>query len=54
MMDNNDYCEKALHKLDIYMKNEILIGDTLIFTHETSKRPLETAVIDKLIHKYFM
>ena len=54
MMDNNDYCEKALRKLDIYMKNDILIGDTLIFTHETSKHPLETAVIDKLIHKYFM
>ena len=50
MMGNMEYSEKALHKIDIYMRNKISPGDRLILTHETSKRPLETAVIERLIH----
>lgn len=54
MMDNSEYCQKALYKLDTYTKNGMLPGDKLIVTHETSKRPLETATIEKVIQKYLI
>ena len=53
MMDNSDYCERALLKLNRYTKNGIHLGDRLIISHETSKRPLETAVIEKIIKANF-
>lgn len=49
MMDNAEYCEHALHKLNCYIKNGINFGDGLIISYETSKRPLETAVIEKIV-----
>lgn len=49
MMDNADYCEKALHKIDAYIKNDILSGDRLIITHETLRQPLKTVSIEKMI-----
>lgn len=53
MMDNPEYCEMALRKLNYYTKNEIYLGDRLMISHETSKRPLETAVIEKIIQANF-
>lgn len=53
MTDNVEYCEKALRKIEFYVKNGIIPGDQLIITHETSKRPLETVVIEKTIQIKF-
>lgn len=49
MMDNPEYCEHALYKLNYYIKSGIVLGDRLLISYETSKRPLETAVIKKII-----
>ncbi len=49
MMDHEEYREHALHRIDIYIRNNVLPGDRLIITHETSKRPLETGTIEKVI-----
>lgn len=52
MMDDSNYIDMALHKIDVYAKNNIIVGDRLILTHETSKRPLETGMIEKMIQAY--
>lgn len=52
MMDNNEYCERALRKIEVYQQNGILLGKNLIITYETSKYPLETQMIDRNIKEY--
>ncbi len=52
MMDNADYCEKALRKIELYQKNGFILGDRLIITYETSKQPLETESIARTIEKH--
>ncbi len=54
MMDQSDYCDKALRKIEMYQKNDIIIGDRLIVTHETSKRPLDTVTIEKYIKRFLI
>lgn len=53
MMDNPEYCEKALYKLNCYVKNGIYLGNRLLISYETSKRPLETVVIEKMMKETF-
>ncbi|MCD8018340.1 MAG: hypothetical protein LUF92_01785 [Clostridiales bacterium] len=52
MMDNNEYCERALRKIESYQQNGIFLGKNLIITYETSKYPLETQMIDRNIKEY--
>lgn len=52
MMDKNSYFENAMQKLDIYEKNEILLGKDLILLHETSTCPLNTNVLRQYIETY--
>ncbi len=54
MMDNPDYAEKNMKKLDLYEKNGYILGKNLIITHETSKSPLIIGVIDTYIEHYFL
>lgn len=54
MMDNPEYCERALHKLNCYTKSGIYLGDRLFISHETSKRPLDTSVIEKIMKAVFL
>ena len=54
MMDRLSYSENAMHKLDIYEKNDLLIGENLILLHETSGDPLSTIVLRKYIEKYLL
>ena len=49
IMDNADYCNKALKKIDLYIRNEIMPGEKLIVTFETSEKTLDTRVIQKII-----
>lgn len=49
MMDHSEYCERALYKISCYIKNGICLGDRLLISYETLKRPLETAVIEQMI-----
>lgn len=52
MMDNSNYCESAMQKLDSYEKNDILLGRDLILLHETATSPLNTRVLEKYIDEY--
>lgn len=52
MMDKMSYFENAMRKLDLYERNEILLGKKLILLHETSNYPLSTTVLRKYIETY--
>lgn len=52
MMDLPEYAEKAVLKLETYQKNNIFIGKQLILTHETSKHPINSKNIEKIILEY--
>lgn len=54
MMDDAIYVEKALKKIDTYEKNNIFLGEKLILTHETSLRPINTRIIERMIECYFL
>ena len=54
MMDDPDYLEAALQKIQRYERSGFFIGDTLIVTFETSRRPLGTKEIELLIQKYLL
>lgn len=52
MMDKASYYENALQKLEIYERNNMLVGVDLIFLHETSDTPLNTNSLRKYIETY--
>ncbi|WP_408070739.1 hypothetical protein [Butyrivibrio sp. JL13D10] len=53
-MDDPEYAEKAIKKVDLYTKNGILPGQRLIVTFETSNYALNTAVAEQLICEYLI
>lgn len=53
MMDDSGYVDKVMHKLNTYERNGIFLGVNLFITHETSKNPLNTKVLGRLIEKLF-
>ena len=53
MMDDADYVDKVLYKLNTYEKNKIYLGVNLFVTHETSKNPLNTRALDGMLRKLF-
>ncbi len=54
MMDNSNYFKNTLSKLDIYEKNNLLIGRDVILLHESSYRPLNTKVITDYINEFLV
>ena len=53
LMDEVDYVNTVMRKLDTYERNGIYLGVNLFFTHETSKRPLNTVALDRLLRELF-
>jgi hypothetical protein len=53
MMDDRDYARQAVFKIKSLMKNEIILGDNLIITEETSANPLGTNEIEAIIDQFF-
>lgn len=53
MMDDADYVDNALYKLNTYEKNKIYLGVNLFITHETGKNPLNTRALDGMLKKLF-
>ncbi len=51
MMDNEEYCRKAINKLEQYTKNGIYIGENLIVTFETSLHPLKIQVLECILNE---
>lgn len=54
MMDDPDYVERNMRKLDLYEKNGYILGKNLIVTHETSRSPLNVGVVDSYIEHFFV
>ena len=54
MMDNPLYLKNTLSKLDIYEKNNLLIGRDVILLHESSYRPLNTKAVADYIIEFLM
>lgn len=52
MMDNPDYVEKALKKIEEYAKHGYFPGVNLILTYETSQRPLNMQIILAMLKEY--
>lgn len=54
MMDNIEYCNKAINKINYYIKNEYYPGDNLIITYESSVQPLNTNALTDMLNHYFL
>lgn len=51
MMDDPDYAENALQKLSAYEQNGLYLGESLILTYETKRKPLnQKMIMDKINH----
>lgn len=54
MMDNPDYCSKAILKLEDYAEHGYFEGINLITTFESSKRPLSTKYVRGLVKRFLL
>ena len=52
LMDNYEYAEAALRRIETYEKNNIFPGKQLILTHETARYPINLKHIEKVIEQY--
>ena len=53
LLDDADYMNQVVWKLNMYEKNGIYLGVNIYITHETSDKPLNTTALDKMIRKLF-
>lgn len=51
MMDNADYCVKAIRKMRLYELNEYYENDNLIFSFETKFNILDTNILERKIKR---
>lgn len=54
MMDDKDYCEKTIKKIEGLERNGIFPGDNLILTYETHNHPLNMRIVEKLLKEYLL
>lgn len=54
MMDDSEYCKKALTKLKSYEENEIYLGEKLMVTFESSMMPIQMKEVDSLIDRFLL
>lgn len=52
MMDDTQYVENALKKIEAYERNGFYIGESLLLTFESKRNPISQKVINLLIEKY--
>ena len=52
MMDNPEYSQKAVKKINTYMKNEIYPGEKLLLSYETSQSPIDMTAVSLILEKY--
>ncbi len=53
MMDDSEYADRFVWKINAYIKEGYLPGKDLIITYETGKLPLDVAVVRKMVKEYF-
>ncbi|MCR5518437.1 MAG: hypothetical protein K6F17_07700 [Lachnospiraceae bacterium] len=54
MMDDREYVKSSILRIKALMKEDIVIGDKLIITEETSANPLGTDEIETIIKTFFL
>ena len=54
MMDNPEYCQKAILKLESYARNGIFIGKNLLVTFETFRHPLDMKNVEKMLKEFIL
>lgn len=52
MMDNPEYSQKAIQKIETYSKNGIYIGKKLLVTFETYKKTVDMRVVEKMLETF--
>lgn len=53
MMDDAEYVNALIYRINTYESNGIYPGERLFFTHETSRNPLNTKVMDSMLREWF-
>lgn len=51
MMDNPEYSQKAVKKINAYIKNGIYPGEKLLLTYETSQSPIDMTAVSLILEK---
>ena len=54
MMDDMEYSEKAINRIELYEKNGIFPGIGLILTFETKRNPLNMQIVDNIMKEYLL
>lgn len=54
MMDDKDYFDSALLKINTYTKNGIYPGVKIFYTYESSKFPLDSRMLDGMLRTLFI
>ncbi|MBE5920365.1 MAG: hypothetical protein E7272_11065 [Pseudobutyrivibrio ruminis] len=54
LLDNETYLENFAAKIKAYAKSNIILGDNLIATFETSENPLSYNTISNIIEQYLI
>lgn len=54
MMDYPEYCQKAILKLENYMRNGIYIGKNLLVTFETFRNPLDMKTVEQMLKEFIL
>lgn len=54
MMDDPEYSEKAIKKLEEYAKNGIYIGKNLLVTFETLQKPLDMKIVEQMLNEFIL
>lgn len=54
LMDDSDYIDSMLYKLNTYERNGIYLGVNLYMTFETKRSPLNTRALDEMIREIFI
>ena len=53
-MDNPEYVEKAVRKIESYEKNDLFSGEKMLLTFESTRHPLNSRTIERMILKYLI
>lgn len=54
IMDNPDYAQNAVSKIELYENSGYFPGDNLIFTMERLDKPLNSGIVRQLVKKYLI
>lgn len=54
MMDDQNYCRKAIKKIESFERNGMFPGKNLILTYETRDHPLNVKIVERLVEEYLI